>query len=71
MMLDTYNFLLIPSAGDNAKDIDEEVAKEWEHTILQDTMGKELNELNKRLEQKEVIEILLLVNCFCIFQRTF
>nr|XP_043615311.1 kinesin-like protein KIN-4A [Erigeron canadensis]XP_043615312.1 kinesin-like protein KIN-4A [Erigeron canadensis] len=33
--------------------IDEEAAKEWEHTLLQDSMGKELHELNKRLEQKE------------------
>ncbi|XP_038984123.1 kinesin-like protein KIN-4A isoform X2 [Phoenix dactylifera] len=39
--------------GDNSKEIDEVAAKEWEHTILQDTMGKELNELNRRLEQKE------------------
>ncbi|KAK9112692.1 hypothetical protein Scep_020211 [Stephania cephalantha] len=39
--------------GDNSKEIDEEVAKEWEHTLLQNTMDKELNELNKRLEQKE------------------
>ncbi|XP_016474202.2 kinesin-like protein KIN-4A isoform X5 [Nicotiana tabacum] len=34
-------------------DMDEEAAKEWEHTLLQDTMDKELNELNRRLEQKE------------------
>ncbi|GJU83695.1 kinesin-like protein KIN-4A, partial [Tanacetum coccineum] len=33
--------------------IDEEAAKEWEHTLLQDSMDKELHELNKRLEQKE------------------
>ncbi|PWA70014.1 Kinesin, motor domain-containing protein [Artemisia annua] len=33
--------------------IEEEAEKEWEHTILQDSMGKELHELNKRLEQKE------------------
>lgn len=39
--------------GDNSKEIDEEVAKEWEHTILQNTMDRELHELNKRLEQKE------------------
>jgi len=38
---------------DNPKDIDDEVAKEWEHTMLQDSLGKELNELNKQLEQKE------------------
>ncbi|KAM0901223.1 hypothetical protein ACQ4PT_020111 [Festuca glaucescens] len=37
----------------NPKDIDEEVAKEWEHTMLQDSLGKELNELNKQLEKKE------------------
>lgn len=52
-------------SGDNAKDIDEEVAKEWEHTILQDTMDKELNDLNKRLEQKEVIW--KLVSCIISF----
>ncbi|URE24800.1 KISc [Musa troglodytarum] len=40
-------------AEGDSKDLDEEVAKEWEHTILQDSMGKELNELNRRLEQKE------------------
>lgn len=39
--------------GDNDKEADEEAAKEWEHTMLQDTMDRELNELNKRLEQKE------------------
>ena len=33
--------------------MDEEAAKEWEHTLLQNTLDKELNELNKRLEQKE------------------
>uniref|UniRef100_A0A7N0SXI7 Kinesin motor domain-containing protein n=1 Tax=Kalanchoe fedtschenkoi TaxID=63787 RepID=A0A7N0SXI7_KALFE len=35
------------------KGIDEEAEKEWEHKLLQNTMDKELNELNKRLEQKE------------------
>lgn len=38
--------------GDSA-DMDDEAAKEWEHTLLQDSMDKELNELNRRLEQKE------------------
>ncbi|KAK1323120.1 Kinesin-like protein FLA10 [Acorus calamus] len=40
---------------DSTKEINEEAAaaKEWEHTILQDTMDRELHELNKRLEQKE------------------
>ncbi|KAL3514767.1 hypothetical protein ACH5RR_027484 [Cinchona calisaya] len=36
----------------DSEDIDEESAKEWEHTLLQDPMDKELNELNKRLEEK-------------------
>ncbi|KAG4964956.1 hypothetical protein JHK82_039172 [Glycine max] len=31
----------------------EEVEKEWEHTLLQNSMDRELHELNKRLEQKE------------------
>ncbi|KAG8654782.1 kinesin-like protein KIN-4A isoform X2 [Manihot esculenta] len=39
-------------SGDS-REIDEEVAKEWEHTLLQNTMDKELNELNRRLEEKE------------------
>uniref|UniRef100_A0A6N2MX33 Kinesin-like protein n=1 Tax=Salix viminalis TaxID=40686 RepID=A0A6N2MX33_SALVM len=34
----------------DSREIDEEVAKEWEHTILQ---YKELHELNRRLEEKE------------------
>ncbi|KAI3986938.1 hypothetical protein MKX01_039873, partial [Papaver californicum] len=37
----------------NPKEADEEVAKELEHSLLQKAMDKELNELNKRLEQKE------------------
>ncbi|XP_030466555.1 kinesin-like protein KIN-4A [Syzygium oleosum] len=39
------------STGDS-RDIDE-VTKEWEHTLLQNSMDKELHELNKRLEEKE------------------
>ncbi|XP_072969503.1 kinesin-like protein KIN-4A isoform X3 [Typha angustifolia] len=52
---ESYNFQVVDTlrAGDNAKEIDDEVAIEWEYTVLQDTMGKELNELNRRLEQKE------------------
>uniref|UniRef100_A0A6N2MXN2 Kinesin-like protein n=1 Tax=Salix viminalis TaxID=40686 RepID=A0A6N2MXN2_SALVM len=37
----------------DSREIDEEVAKEWEHTILQNTMDKELHELNRRFEEKE------------------
>lgn len=40
-------------AGENSREIDE-ATKEWEHEVLQNTMDKELNELNKQLEQKEV-----------------
>nr|AMS24212.1 kinesin 4-Ic protein [Marsilea vestita] len=40
--------------GDDASEIEEEtVTKEIEHARLQDTLDKELEELNKRLEQKE------------------
>ncbi|KAJ7952827.1 Kinesin-like protein [Quillaja saponaria] len=39
-------------SSENSREI-EEVAKEWEHALLQNTMDKELSELNKRLEQKE------------------
>ncbi|KAJ8538106.1 hypothetical protein K7X08_014646 [Anisodus acutangulus] len=41
------------SENGDSGDMDDESAKEWEHTLLQDTMDKELNELNRRLEQKE------------------
>lgn len=37
--------------------MDEVAAREWEHALLQNTMDKELNELNKRLEQKEVLHL--------------
>jgi len=40
-------------AGDDSRETDE-VEKELEHALLQNTMDKEMNELNKRLEQKEV-----------------
>ena len=40
----------------------EEVTKEWEHTLLQNSMDRELHELNKRLEQKEVV--------ICIYIQT-
>ncbi|GJN41151.1 hypothetical protein PR202_gn00488 [Eleusine coracana subsp. coracana] len=49
---DPFDVPMTDSARGNTKDIDE-VAKELEHTMLQDSMDKELNELNRRLEQKE------------------
>ncbi|KAI4314987.1 hypothetical protein L6164_027841 [Bauhinia variegata] len=39
-------------SGEISRETDE-AAKEWEHALLQNTMDKEMNELNKRLEQKE------------------
>ncbi|KAB2076173.1 hypothetical protein ES319_A06G022900v1 [Gossypium barbadense] len=37
----------------DSRNFDEETAKEWEHKLLQNTMDKELHELNRRLEEKE------------------
>lgn len=39
--------------GGISEDIDG-AAKEWEHELRQNNMDKELNELSKRLEEKEV-----------------
>lgn len=50
---------MLISTGDT-REIDE-VAKEWEHTLLQNSMDKELHELNKRLEEKEVIFCCLII----------
>ncbi len=42
-------------AGDVPEVSEAEVqAKEWEHTMLQENLDKELKELDKKLEQKEV-----------------
>lgn len=41
------------SAGESSGEIDE-AAKEWEHELMQSNLDKELDELNKRLKQKEV-----------------
>lgn len=46
-------------AGENPSEIDE-VTKEWEHQRLQNTLDMELNDLNKRLEQKEVFVLSLM-----------
>lgn len=50
---DPFDVPMADSVRGNPKDIEDEVAKEWEHTMLQDSMGKELNELNRQLERKE------------------
>ncbi|XP_075516911.1 kinesin-like protein KIN-4A [Primulina tabacum] len=41
------------SESSDSGEVDEDTAKELEHTYLQNSMDKELNELNRRLEQKE------------------
>ncbi|KAK6160661.1 hypothetical protein DH2020_004042 [Rehmannia glutinosa] len=41
------------SESSDSGDIDEDTAKELEHTYLQNSMDKELNELNRQLEKKE------------------
>ncbi|KAK4434404.1 Kinesin-like protein KIN-4A [Sesamum alatum] len=41
------------SDSSDSGDIDEDTAKELEHTYLQNSLDKELNELNRQLEQKE------------------
>jgi hypothetical protein len=48
------SWLQLPILAGDSREI-EEVAKEWEHTLLQNSMDRELHELNKRLEQKEVV----------------
>lgn len=48
----------LPNLAGDSREIDEEVAKEWEHTLFQNSMDKELHELNRRLEEKEVFLLL-------------
>ncbi|XP_057973619.1 kinesin-like protein KIN-4A isoform X2 [Malania oleifera] len=50
--LESSDYQMAETIRGNSREIDE-VAKEWEHKLLQNTMDKELNELNRRLEQKE------------------
>ncbi|KAG4930701.1 hypothetical protein GLYMA_17G169400v4 [Glycine max] len=51
--LDSSDHPMVGSiSGEDSKETDE-AAKELEHVLLQNTMDKEMNELNKRLEQKE------------------
>ncbi|KAL2344045.1 hypothetical protein Fmac_005330 [Flemingia macrophylla] len=51
--LDSSDHPMVGSiSGEDSKETDE-AAKELEHVLLQNTLDKEMNELNKRLEQKE------------------
>ncbi|KAL6572361.1 Kinesin-like protein KIN-4A [Orobanche minor] len=49
--MESCDYLMIESR--DSEDIDEDTAKELEHTYLQSSMDKELNELNRQLERKE------------------
>ncbi|CAJ2640958.1 unnamed protein product [Trifolium pratense] len=48
----TADYPMNETAAGDSREI-EEVEKEWEHKLLQNSMDRELHELNKRLEQKE------------------
>ncbi|KAL7245274.1 hypothetical protein ACSBR2_000569 [Camellia fascicularis] len=52
-IIDSSDYQMGENMMGDSGEIDEEAAKEWEHTLLQNSMDKELNELNRRLEQKE------------------
>ncbi|CAK7347504.1 unnamed protein product [Dovyalis caffra] len=51
--IESPDYQMAETISGDSREIDEEVAKEWEHTLLQNTMDKELYELNRRLEEKE------------------
>ncbi|KAK8996875.1 hypothetical protein V6N11_020371 [Hibiscus sabdariffa] len=51
--IESPDYQMVETVMGDSREIDEEAAKEWEHTLLQNTMDKELHELNRRLEEKE------------------
>ncbi|KAE8653961.1 Kinesin-like protein FRA1 [Hibiscus syriacus] len=51
--IEAPDYQMVETMMGDSREIDEEDAKEWEHTLLQNTMDKELHELNRRLEEKE------------------
>ncbi|KAJ0253009.1 Kinesin-like protein KIN-4A [Hirschfeldia incana] len=50
--IESSNYPMAETTIGDSREIDEE-AKEWEHKLLQNSMDKELHELNRRLEEKE------------------
>nr|VDC68329.1 unnamed protein product [Brassica rapa] len=50
--IESSNYLMVEATTGDSREVDEE-AKEWEHKLLQNSMDKELHELNRRLEEKE------------------
>ncbi|XP_074581994.1 kinesin-like protein KIN-4A [Curcuma longa] len=55
--------------GDSSSGSDEEIVKEWEYQMSQDSMGKELKELNRQLEQKESEMKMFGSNCLILKQH--
>ncbi|CAN6849559.1 unnamed protein product [Brassica oleracea] len=50
--IESSNYPMVEATIGDSREVDEE-AKEWEHKLLQNSMDKELHELNRRLEEKE------------------
>ncbi|CAN7080042.1 unnamed protein product [Brassica oleracea var. botrytis] len=50
--IESSNYPMVEATTGDSREVDEE-AKEWEHKLLQNSMDKELHELNRRLEEKE------------------
>ncbi|CAN7003867.1 unnamed protein product [Brassica oleracea var. botrytis] len=50
--IEASNYPMVEATIGDSREVDEE-AKEWEHKLLQNSMDKELHELNRRLEEKE------------------
>ncbi|WZY79099.1 hypothetical protein YC2023_025483 [Brassica napus] len=50
--IESSNYPMVEATIGESREVDEE-AKEWEHKLLQNSMDKELHELNRRLEEKE------------------
>ncbi|KAH0853057.1 LOW QUALITY PROTEIN: hypothetical protein HID58_093525, partial [Brassica napus] len=51
--MESSNCAMVEATIGDSREIDEE-AKEWEHKLLQSSMDKELHELNRCLEEKEL-----------------
>ncbi|KAL0692497.1 hypothetical protein Bca4012_059677 [Brassica carinata] len=50
--IESSNYPMVEATIGDSREVDEET-KEWEHKLLQNSMDKELHELNRRLEEKE------------------
>ncbi|KAG2301401.1 hypothetical protein Bca52824_030052 [Brassica carinata] len=50
--IESSNYPMVEAAIGDSREVEEE-AKEWQHKLLQNSMDRELHELNRRLEEKE------------------